>query len=111
MPLKLIDNFFFALADDQGENAVSIILSGAGADGSQGLRAVNAAGGLVMAQEENQAEYPSMPRAAVETGLVDFILPAEQMGEKLLGYERQSRKARREIRRTLGRTAAGDGTG
>jgi two-component system CheB/CheR fusion protein len=96
-PLRLIDKFFFALADACGENAVCVILSGAGSDGSQGLRAINAAGGLVMVQEEQQAEYEGMPHAAIETGLVDFILPIEEMGRQLVEFRRQSRKTRREL--------------
>ncbi len=81
-----IDSFLRALARDEAERAIGIILSGTGSDGTLGLKEIKAAGGMVMAQKEEQAKYDSMPRSAIETGMVDFILPVEKMGKQLEQY-------------------------
>ena len=81
-----IDTFFRSLAEDLGERAICIVLSGAGGDGTLGLKAVKGAGGMVMVQDEKQAEYDGMPRGAISTGLADFILPVERMPEELVSY-------------------------
>ena len=81
-----IDLFFKSLAHDQGERSICIILSGTGTDGTLGMKEIKAAGGLAMAQDEQQAKYSMMPRNAIDTGLVDFILPVEKMPDKLLRY-------------------------
>jgi two-component system CheB/CheR fusion protein len=74
-PLYPIDQFFFALAEDQGPYAIGIILSGSSSDGAQGLRAIKCAAGTTFAQSEESAKYGSMPHSAIATGEVDFILP------------------------------------
>ncbi len=94
-----IDAFLRSLADDQGERGIAVILSGTGSDGTLGVRAVHAAGGLVVVQEDRQAEYDGMPRSAVETGMVDFVLPVERMGEELVRYCSHPLVARREMKR------------
>ncbi len=86
-----IDEFFTSLAGDQGENAACIILSGTGSDGTIGLRAIKEHGGLTLAQAG--AEYDGMMRSAVATGLVDFVLPVEEMPKKLAAYFRQVTQA------------------
>lgn len=83
-----IDGFFMSLAEDQGENAACVILSGGGYDGTQGLRAIKEHGGLVLAQSAETAAHDSMLRSAVQTGLVDFQLPVEAMPAKLRHYFR-----------------------
>lgn len=83
-----IDYFFRSLAKDQGEKAICVVLSGTGTDGTLGLKAIKGAGGLTMAQEEIQAKYPGMPRSAIDTGMVDFILPVEKMPDELAKYVR-----------------------
>jgi two-component system CheB/CheR fusion protein len=83
-----IDSFLRTLARDEAERAICIILSGTGSDGTLGLKEIKAAGGMVMVQQEDQAKYDSMPRSAIETGMVDFILPVEKMGEQLGQYLR-----------------------
>jgi len=88
-----IDFFFQSLAEDQGERAIGIILSGTGTDGTQGLRAIKAKLGTVMAQDAQTAEYDPMPRSAIETGLVDYILPVEKMPEQLIKYVRHTHPA------------------
>lgn len=81
-----IDHFLHCLAAEQGEKGICIILSGTGTDGTLGLRAVKAGGGMAIAQDEDQAKYNGMPKSAIDTGLVDYVLPVENMAEELLGY-------------------------
>ena len=81
-----IDYFFRSLADDRRKQAVGIVLSGTGTDGSEGLRAIKSAAGMTMAQEPESAKYSGMPSSAVGTGLVDYVLPVEQMAKQLLAY-------------------------
>jgi two-component system CheB/CheR fusion protein len=81
-----IDHFFRSLAKYKGERAICIILSGTGTDGTLGLKAVKENGGMAMVQEESQAKYEGMPRSAIDTGLVDYILPIEKMPDQLFKY-------------------------
>lgn len=81
-----IDDFFRSLAQDQGEDACCIILSGTGSDGSSGLKAIKSEGGLVLVQDEESAKYNGMPRSAIATGMVDFVLPPDEMPERLIKY-------------------------
>ena len=81
-----IDYFFRSLAEDQREHAVGIILSGTASDGTLGVKAIKGATGMTMAQEPESAKYPGMPRSAIATGLVDYVLPAGQLPQRLLAY-------------------------
>ncbi|MBF0572753.1 MAG: PAS domain-containing protein [Desulfamplus sp.] len=81
-----IDIFFRSLAEDQAEKAVGIILSGTGSDGMRGVRAIKECGGMVMVQSEETAKFDGMPRAAISTGLSDFVLPPEEMPIQLLAF-------------------------
>ena len=81
-----IDAFFRSLAECQGDKAICIVLSGTGTDGTFGLKSVKGAGGMAMAQEEAQARYDSMPKSAIDTGLVDYVLPVEKMAGELIKY-------------------------
>ena len=81
-----IDSFFSSLAHDRGENAVCIMLSGTGTDGTRGLKAIKEYGGMAMAQTLESAKYDAILRSAIATGMVDHILPVEQMPAKLLEY-------------------------
>jgi two-component system CheB/CheR fusion protein len=81
-----IDFFFRSLAEDQGERAVCIVLSGTGTEGALGLRAIKEKGGLVLVQDPKTARYDGMPGSAIATGLVDHILPPDKMPEQLLRY-------------------------
>lgn len=74
-----IDAFMHSLADDTGERAIGIILSGTGSDGTLGLRAILAAGGFSLVQEPATAKYDGMPRAAIEAGYATRVLPVEKM--------------------------------
>ncbi|RYD40312.1 MAG: chemotaxis protein CheR, partial [Verrucomicrobiaceae bacterium] len=81
-----IDLFFRSLAEDQGERAIAIGLSGTGSDGTRGIRAIKELGGMVMVQDEESAQFGGMPGNIISTGLADFILPAAAMPEALLKF-------------------------
>jgi chemotaxis methyl-accepting protein methylase len=74
-----IDSFFASLAFDQGDRAVGVVLSGMGSDGTLGVGAIKAKGGLAFAQAPSSAQFSSMPQSAAETGLVDVVAPAEEL--------------------------------
>jgi two-component system CheB/CheR fusion protein len=81
-----IDFFLESLSKDAQERAVAVILSGMGTDGSTGLKLVMESFGMVMAQEPSSAIYPSMPKAAIATEFVDFVLAPELMSNQVLDY-------------------------
>jgi two-component system, chemotaxis family, CheB/CheR fusion protein len=91
-----IDIFFRSLAEDQGERAVGVVLSGTGSDGMRGVRAIKEAGGMVMVQAAESAKFDGMPRSAISTGVADFILPADELAPRLLRYVKFPRAAREE---------------
>lgn len=81
-----IDTFLRSLARDQGELAIGIIFSGAGSDGTAGLRVIKENGGLTLAQAPETAKYDSMPQNAIAAGLVDFALPVEEMPARIMSH-------------------------
>ena len=81
-----IDHFFRSLAQDAGRCAVAIVLSGTGSDGSRGIRDVHEAGGLVLAQSVETAKFDGMPRSAVDTGVVDYVLSPDEMPDTLIRH-------------------------
>jgi two-component system CheB/CheR fusion protein len=82
-----IDTFFSSLAEDQGDNAICIVLAGTGSDGTIGLKMIKENGGLTLAQAEfDHTAMSGMPHSATATGLVDHVLPADEMPAKLLEY-------------------------
>src|SRR5438034_5845934 len=83
------DFFLRSLAEEFGERAVCVILSGTGGDGSLGLKAVKKKGGLVIVQDPDDAEYDGMPRSAIMAGAVDLVLPVAKIPEILAKYGRQ----------------------
>jgi two-component system CheB/CheR fusion protein len=85
-----IDSFFRSLAQDQGPNAVCIVLSGTGTDGTLGLKAIKGETGMVMVQDVESAKYDGMPRSAVSTHLADYILPPSKMPEQLIKYAKHA---------------------
>jgi two-component system CheB/CheR fusion protein len=85
-----IDLFLRSLAEDRQEQAICIILSGTGAHGTLGLRAVKGNGGMSMVQEPKSAEYDRMPQSAIATGLADYVLTPEEMPEALVRYVQHS---------------------
>lgn len=78
-----IDTFLLSLAEERGNKAIGVILSGADSDGAKGLEAIKAAGGITFAQCQESAQVDSMPNTAIATGQVDFILPPNKIAEKL----------------------------
>jgi two-component system CheB/CheR fusion protein len=78
-----IDLFFRSLAQQHGD-AFAIILTGAGGDGSIGVKAIKEAGGIVLVQDPSEAEYPSMPRSAIATEVADFVLPVRELADRLV---------------------------
>lgn len=81
-----IDLFFISQAEAYGANAIGIILSGTGSDGSKGIVAIKKRGGLVLVQKATSAKFDGMPQNAMATGVADFILAPEQMPDELLRY-------------------------
>lgn len=78
-----IDLFFKSLADDQGEQAVGIVLSGTGSDGMRGVRQIKGNGGVVLVQSPSTAKFDGMPKSAIATGLADFTLAPNEMPSQL----------------------------
>jgi len=78
-----IDHFLRSLADARGNRAISVILSGTASDGTEGSRAIKAAGGITFAQDEESAKYSGMPHSAVSAGCVDFVLPPAGIAREL----------------------------
>ncbi len=89
-----IDAFLCSLAEDQAEQAVGIILSGTGTDGTLGLRAIRGAGGITLVQEPTTAKYDSMPASAIKAGYATQVLPVEEMPAALLAARRTLSKLR-----------------
>ncbi len=87
-----IDLFFRTLADAYGRHAIAVILSGTGSDGTLGLKRVKENGGIVLAQRPDEAEYDGMPRNAINTNLVDVILPVAEMPDKIMGILEVAKK-------------------
>ncbi|MCO8121676.1 PAS domain S-box protein [Stieleria sp. TO1_6] len=85
-PSSPIDTFFHSLAEDQGESAVGVILSGAGTDGTLGLKAISDAGGLTFAQDSKSAKFDSMPRSAATTGVADHVMEPAEIAAELKRY-------------------------
>src|SRR5437667_970170 len=82
-PHMPIDHFLRSLSEDEGRRAIAIILSGSASDGALGLKAVNAEGGSTFAQAPQLAKFDSMPRSAVASGAVDFVLPPKGIAQEL----------------------------
>lgn len=83
-----VDQFFHSLAQEQRDRAIGVVLSGTGSDGVRGLKEIKTENGLTFAQDPETAEYSGMPRAAVTSGSVDFILPPEQIAERVVKISR-----------------------
>jgi len=81
-----IDAFFTSLAEDLGPRSIGIILSGTGSDGSIGIKSIKKAGGMVMVQSFETAQFDGMPRSAIATGMIDYICPPEKMPDMITNY-------------------------
>ena len=78
-----IDYLFVSMAEDLGDRTIGVVLSGTGSDGAIGIRAINSAGGISIAQQPRTAKYDSMPLAAIKAG-VDLVLPPDEIAKQLL---------------------------
>lgn len=83
-----VDLFFRTLSAAYGPRAVAIVLSGVDSDGAIGIKHIKEQGGLALVQEPTEAEYDGMPRSAIATGMVDWVLPVPQMAARLLDFMR-----------------------
>ncbi|RYY40435.1 MAG: chemotaxis protein [Chitinophagaceae bacterium] len=89
-----IDIFLKSLAEDQGEHAIAVILSGTGTDGTRGIEAVQQNGGMIIVQDPQSAKFDGMPNSAIAAGYADFVLSPEQMPEEILNYAREKPERR-----------------
>ena len=92
LPPMPIDFFFRSLAEDLHERAVCMLFSGGGSDGTSGLREVRASGGMTIVQKPETAQFETMLRSAIATGMVDFVLAPGEMAEVLVKYRPQLQK-------------------
>lgn len=81
-----INTFFKSLAEERGNKAIGIILSGTGSDGTEGMRAIKEAGGLLLASDPENTEFNQMPLSIIETGLVDYVIEPEEMPKVIEDY-------------------------
>ncbi|MFN2349917.1 MAG: chemotaxis protein CheB, partial [Thioalkalivibrio sp.] len=81
-----INVLFSSLASEQGERAIAVVLSGMGSDGSLGLQAIKAVGGLTVAQEPASAQFDSMPKSAIAAGCADIVAPPEELPARIVSY-------------------------
>lgn len=86
-----IDVFLDALAEDQQDHAVAVVLTGTGHDGAAGVKAIHEHGGLVIAQDPDEAEFPDMPEAARATGAVDITVHVKDIIARVADFERGAR--------------------
>lgn len=89
-----LDPFFRTLAQSHGPASAAVVLSGAGSDGACGIRRIKECGGLTVAQDPRQCEHADMPRAAIDTGMVDWVLPAAEIPARLLDHLGVGRRLR-----------------
>jgi two-component system, chemotaxis family, CheB/CheR fusion protein len=89
-----IDYFLRSLAEDRGDQAIAVILSGTASDGTLGCGAVKTARGTTFAQNEKSAKYGGMPRSAIDSGCVDFVLPPKSIAQELVRIGRHRYIAR-----------------
>jgi two-component system CheB/CheR fusion protein len=85
-----IDLFFRSLAEVYANLAIAVVLSGAGADGTQGMRRIKEGGGLTLVQDPREAEQESMPRSAINAGVADFVLPIAEIPDKLMSLRQNA---------------------
>ena len=90
----VVDLFFRTLADTHGPHATAVVLSGIDGDGSIGIKRIKERGGLTIAQDPDEAEYEGMPRAAIATGMVDWILPVNEIFPRVRTYLQREHKVK-----------------
>ncbi|MGM0616331.1 MAG: chemotaxis protein CheB, partial [Pseudomonadota bacterium] len=84
-----INVLFSSLASALNEKAIAVVLSGMGSDGTLGLQAIRAVGGLAVVQEPGSAEFDAMPRSAIATGCADIIAPVNELPDRILAYNKR----------------------
>ncbi len=87
-----VDLFFRTLADTHGPHSAGVVLSGADGDGASGLKRIKERGGLTVAQDPSEAEHEGMPRSAIGTGMVDWVLPVVEMPGRIVEYRRREER-------------------
>ncbi len=95
--LRPIDDFLRSLATERKTQAIGIVLSGTGTDGTEGLKAVKAEGGITFAQNPDSAQYAGMPQSAISTETVDFVLFPEKIAKELSKIAKNPQLVRAEI--------------
>lgn len=78
------DLLFESVAASYQERAIAVVLTGTGNDGVMGVQAIDKMGGIIIVQDEKTSEYFGMPNAAIKTGVVDFILPLEEIAPMII---------------------------
>ncbi len=102
-----IDRFLRSLASDLGPNAIAVILSGTGSDGSAAIRAVKEQGGIVLAQEPAEAMHDGMPRSAIASGAIDHVIEIAKMPDIIANYIRNPFVQNGDAKKHLGENAKG----
>jgi two-component system CheB/CheR fusion protein len=95
--LKPIDTFLTSLSEDFKTQSIGIVLSGTGSDGTEGLRAIKAQGGITFAQTPESAQYPDMPKSAISADVADFVLSPKEIAYKLQKIAKNPQIARTEM--------------
>jgi two-component system CheB/CheR fusion protein len=102
-----IDLFLRSLARELGQNAIAVILSGTGSDGSAAIREIKEQSGIVLVQEPTEAMHDGMPRSAIATGAVDHVVPVAKMPEIIINYVRHPFVQKGKTKKLLGENAKG----
>ena len=102
-----IDLFLRSLAKDLGQNAIAVILSGTGSDGSAAVREIKEKGGIVLVQDPSEAPHDGMPRSAIATGAADHVVAVEKMPEIITSYVRHPFVQNGRAKKVLGENAKG----
>jgi two-component system CheB/CheR fusion protein len=97
-PHLTINYFFNSLAADCGKKAIAVVLSGMGTDGTEGVKAISNAGGMVIARDPKASSFSSMPSHAIATGMVDFISEPEKMPDIIKDYVKQENELQANIK-------------
>src|ERR1700751_1074942 len=90
LPNTAIDTFFESLAKEKGKEAIGIILSGTGTDGTKGIEEIKKRGGIIIVQDPITAGFDGMPNSAINSGYADMVLPPEMMPDELISFLRES---------------------
>ena len=102
LPLRYsIDEVFNAIALVAGEKAIGVVLSGTASDGTLGLKAIQAGGGITFAQNEASSEYADMPHHAMATGAADYILPPKEIAKKIVEISHFDQARAVDIKKTI----------